>query len=385
MQDLNPKRPSESLSTHDIRRIWRQHRLAYLLVCGLALALAVAVHFLRPKSYRAEALLLVSSADQMGASPNLGGLAALTGFSLPLNPNQNEVPPSLYPKLASETSFLQQLLPLSLPPSTLADFPGGTLESLLDARAAKGLWPKAENQKPSRSLFRADSTLSLSQQEVERLKRLEKALQLSWDPQENTLLLQADMPDPEVALRVLEEMRGLLQKRLIDIRAGQAQNRLDFTEKRWQEAEKAFFSTQEELATFRIENQNRVSPSLNNRLERLEARYNLRFETYSELGKQVELARLQVARDTPNFTLLRQPEASYRPLGPGLLLRGGLHLIAAAFLIVCHSAFLLLRLSGGAALEENNHADASTMSPASVHSSANTPSTTEAAKNNPHG
>ncbi|MGY6558049.1 MAG: hypothetical protein ACXIT9_02075 [Nitritalea sp.] len=354
MQDITPKRPSESLSTRDLGRIWRRHRRAYLLFCGLALGLAAAVHWLRPKSYRAEALLLVSSAENMGASPNLGSLAALTGFSLPLHPNQNEVPPSLYPKLASETGFLQQLLPLPLPPSPLADFPGGTLETFLQQETQKSWVYRLEQVKkkmglktPSKFIFMDSLPVPVSFEKWLVLDHLDQQVNIVYDPQEKSLTLQTRLPDPTYAVLFATRLQRRLQERLIEISALQAKEQLRFTQERLEEARAAFYQAQNKLSLFRVENQNRISPSLTTQLERLENEYSVKLETFSELSKQEEAAKLQVARDTPLFTTLQPPKASTKPIGPGLLLRMSLFLIAAAFLAAGHLFWHTLHFSTG--------------------------------------
>ncbi len=81
-----------------------------------------------------------------------------------------------------------------------------------------------------------------------------------------------------------------------------------------------FEQIQTKLAYFRDRNQNIASAAAQNQLQSLEAEYNFAFNIYTELAKQVEQARLQVAKDTPIFSVIQpvyiptEKSAPKRPL-----------------------------------------------------------------------
>lgn len=114
--------------------------------------------------------------------------------------------------------------------------------------------------------------------------------------------------------------QDLLQEQVIAYKISNAQEQLKFTEERFEEKKKEFEEIQSRLANFRDRNQNIASAAVLNQQQRLEAEYNFAFSIFTELAKQLEQARIQVAKDTPVFSVIQpvtvpvEKSAPKRPL-----------------------------------------------------------------------
>jgi uncharacterized protein involved in exopolysaccharide biosynthesis len=143
------------------------------------------------------------------------------------------------------------------------------------------------------------------------------------------------MQDPLMAAELAQASETLLQEAVINYKIQNAQEQLEFTDARFKEKKKEFEDIQSKLAYFKDRNQNVISAALLNQQQKLEAEYDFAFSIYTELAKQLEQAKLQVAKDTPVFSVIQrvtipvQKSSPNRPLiififiGIGLLVSLG--------------------------------------------------------------
>ena len=81
---------------------------------------------------------------------------------------------------------------------------------------------------------------------------------------------------------------------------------MEFIKGRYEESKGEFEKAQDVLAAFRDENKNISSEIMRTQEERLQNEYQLAFDVYSELAKQLEQAKIKVAENTPVFSIIKQ-------------------------------------------------------------------------------
>ncbi|SEJ40462.1 LPS O-antigen chain length determinant protein, WzzB/FepE family [Cyclobacterium xiamenense] len=311
------------------KTLWSSRRKVLVIVLAFTFS-GLAIAFLLPKTYTASSTFIPQTADSGKASGSLGGLASLAGISLGGIPGGSEVPPALYPKFVSSTAFRQALLDakISLPgtiekvsyrqyfvaihsPGPLAlvkEYTVGLPEKILGGlRATKEDMDHLEID---------TGFLRISKEERRLFTILEEQLTVTPNEEEGFVTISFDMPDPVMAAQMASYAEALLQKEVISYKIQNAREQLKFTEEQFEEKKIAFEKIQAELATFRDRNQNIISASVNNELQRLEAEYNFAFTIYSELAKQLEQAKLQVSKDTPIFSIIEPVTIPTEKSGP---------------------------------------------------------------------
>ena len=83
-----------------------------------------------------------------------------------------------------------------------------------------------------------------------------------------------------------------------------AKEEFDFVQKRFVEAEKDFKNKQYAVAGFQDRNRDLFSNLPQTRLQQLQAEYNLAFNVYTELAKQLEAKRIKMKEDQPIFAVI---------------------------------------------------------------------------------
>jgi hypothetical protein len=301
-----------------VKTLWEKRKIIFLIVCAFFL-LGVFLSFLQtPPQFKSETSFLLKSGGSGGGMESLGGLAALTGASLPSSGSSSgsEISSSLYPKFISSIQFKKALLqaPLTI---------NGKTETVTYAYYYENI------VKPSRSELIRTYTLGLpsilmskfnpsapidtgkekntpllrlSSNELGHFARLEN--QLKVEPKEGVFILSFTMPEPLLAAQMADFSFKLLQKEVVDYKLGNLREELRFNQLLYDEKKKEFEKIQNELGYFRDRNQNVVIASVLNQMERLKSEYSLKLSVFTQVANSLEATKLQIARDTPIFSVL---------------------------------------------------------------------------------
>jgi LPS O-antigen subunit length determinant protein (WzzB/FepE family) len=109
-----------------------------------------------------------------------------------------------------------------------------------------------------------------------------------------------------MAAELAKASETMLQEAVINYKIQNAKEQLEFTEERFNEKKIEFDNIQSRLSSFKDRNQNIISAAVLSQQEKLEAEYDFAFSIYTELAKQLEQAKLQVAKDTPVFSIIQE-------------------------------------------------------------------------------
>ena len=144
--------------------------------------------------------------------------------------------------------------------------------------------------------------LKLSPNEIAHFSRIDNQLKVIF--KDGVMVLSYSMPEPLLAAQMADFSFKLLQKEIVNYKLGNLKEELRFTQLLYDEKKKEFEKIQNELGYFRDRNQNIIIASVENQRDRLQAEYNLKLNVFTQLANALESTKLQIARDTPNFTIL---------------------------------------------------------------------------------
>lgn len=330
-----PHSSQPSTSTEDeidllalAKTLWtNRKKILFITMAFMLTGLIVAL--LSPKEFTASSAFIPQTAESGKSGGSLSGLASLAGINLGGMSVGSEIPPSLYPKFVNAVPFKKALLEalITAPESgekvtyrkyyTEIYSPG--ILSLIKSYTL-GLPGKIiaaiKGDSDNEVVTEAGDLIRISQDEFELFKILESQLAVTPNDKEGFVSLSFIMPDPIMAAEMAKAAEALLQKEVIAYKITNAREQLKFTETQFKEKKEEFEKIQSRLANFRDRNQNIVSASVNNELQRLESEYNFAFSIYTELAKQLEQAKLQVSKDTPIFSVIEPITIPTQKSGP---------------------------------------------------------------------
>ncbi len=298
------------------KTIWEGRRtVVKFLIVFVVIGLFIAVF--SAKEYTATTIVLPqSSSNKVGG--NLGGLAAIAGINLGGGSSEG-IPPSLYPKVVQSIPFQKALLEVSLKFSSLekevtykeyyTDYQKFNLLSTIKEYTVGlpgkvvGLFKKEKSTLLQENEVQ-DSIYVMSIEDKKLFDLLQSQFVLDVNDKEGFVKISFSMPEALPAAQMTKKTQELLQKSITEFKIQKAREQYKFIEERYKEVKKDFVRKQSILANFRDKNQGLILSRSQSRLERLQSDYNLAYEVYSELAKQLETQKIKLKEDTPVFTVI---------------------------------------------------------------------------------
>jgi uncharacterized protein involved in exopolysaccharide biosynthesis len=253
----------------------------------------------------------------------LSGLAGLAGIRLPAGASDQTITADLYPEVAKSQDFKVTVAEtpiyfasLGRSASTVEYFrelydrplaevlatytiglPGEVLSALSSSSPAGGARP------PDDTTHRL---MSYDRKYMKLVRRLDKRLSVFIDKRTSIITITGQMPDPYAAADLVRVTSDLMMNRIIDYESRKAGEQFRFVQEQYDQVRRRFERSQRDLAAF--DDRNRTLTSATAQIERssLQREYDLAFEVYQQLSRELEQARLKMNEDTPVFTILEQ-------------------------------------------------------------------------------
>ena len=303
------------------RKIWANRFLIYKSIVVFFL-LGLIIVFFSPKEYKAEVILVVESSSSTSGMSGLleqfGGMAGLGNLGSGLS--EDAITPELYPDIIKSTPFLLDIMNTKLTDSkhdsTLL------VSEFLDRHTRPnvgqfilgntiGLPGKLYGLIRGRSKDVVLSTeyiqtkpLKLSSKQNYIAGVLRKRISAKQGEVINTLIINLEMQDPQLAAQLADSVVKSLTSYIIDYRTQKAKTDLSFVVQSHSEAEKKYAGAQRALAAFKDRNQNIVTASGQIVEQNLQSEYTLAFNIFSTLSQQLEQAKMKVQEKTPVFKVM---------------------------------------------------------------------------------
>ena len=247
------------------------------------------VAFLSPIKYSSNTVFIPQ--NQEVSSSSLSGVASLVGINLGGGSYGTEIPLSMYPQILESVKFKRLLLDKVIDEKN--DF---TLKNfIIDYYSIK----KDDEE--------GSSGLVMTKLEEECFEILsDEILSVSVNQKDGFVSIDAKLYVAEYSARVAKFSREILQKIIIENRIESARQNLIFSESQLIEKKQEFDEIYSKLAFFSDSNLNTVNSFVLNEKNKLESEFEIISAVVEEISKQVEQAKLQLNKDTPVFSTIKE-------------------------------------------------------------------------------
>lgn len=309
--------------------IAKRKRLFFFMVIFTILGVVVAQ--ISEDEYTSKSLFIPKGTTPTSAgSGRLRNLASIAGFNLGSVAEETNLHPQLYGKITATIDFRLKLA------NTLVTIPGRTekvtyiayyrdyykpstlgfikkytigLPKLL-LRLIRG---QSEEKKEAKRPREFDL---LSAEERINIARLKTQIAVSYNELGGYVELSANMPDPLIAAQMAKSAESILQNMIIDHRLKNVREELKFTRELLQEKREKYEESLEILTLFQDSNQSINTASGLSRLQKIQGDFDLAYNVYSQIASQYEQVKLQMAKDTPVFSIIEPVSLPARPSAP---------------------------------------------------------------------
>lgn len=300
------------------KTLWKGRRTIIITVIIFAV-FGVFVALFSKKEYEAYTIMVPQIENQSSKLGGLSSLASLAGFDMDMNAGSDAISPILYPQIISSVSFQLEIMnaeylfedlenPISLLDYYLTVHKPGLFGIIKKYTIGlPGLIISSIRGEPSDEVSDSYSEIyKLSKNQDEVRKIIEKNLSLELNDKEGYLTLVSRFHQAFLSAQVAQKSQKLLQEYVTQFKIKKAEAKLEFIKERYEENRGEFEEAQSKLAAFRDANKNISSEIMRTQEERLQNEYQLAFDVYSELAKQLEQSLIKVEEDTPVFSIISE-------------------------------------------------------------------------------
>ena len=271
------------------KTVWNGKKLIAIITSFFVLT-GVLIALLSPVIFTSSTAFIPSSQEGTSGS-SLSGVASLVGINLGAMSSGNEIPAPMYPLVAESVEFKRLMLD----------------EFIDEKKQVKMKNFLIEYYKIDRSSEINNSNKSfVSKFENDLFQIINQILSISVNQKDGFVAISANMPESEYAAYAAINARNILQKIIINNKIKSAKQNLEFSEEQLKSKRVEFDEIQNKLANFNDSNLNIVNSSIINEREKLEADFQIINAVIVELSKQVEQNKLQVSKDTPVFSIIKE-------------------------------------------------------------------------------
>jgi uncharacterized protein involved in exopolysaccharide biosynthesis len=292
--------------------IWNG-RWLILKVIGICLALGLLVAFTSPAKYTSTVKLIPES-NKSGGLGALGGLASQFGFGdLSGQVEDGGIPTDYYPEIIQSVPFLKMLMQfetkfqevgkMSLHTyntehreasilSYITKYTIGLPFVIIDAL-------KGDKEEVVLSADGNSKVVRLSEEERETLEWLKESITFEMGKQTGMITVTVEMPTANLSAEVANRVSELLSDYVISYKTDKVREDLEFVEERYTEASQRFEAAQEALARHRDGSHGQLTALAQTYEQRLQSEYDLAFNVYNTLARQLEQSKLKLQEETP--------------------------------------------------------------------------------------
>jgi len=284
--------------------------------CVAFFIIGVVVAFNTQKYYTTTVLLAPESSNMTGMEGKLGSMTSILGISLNGSAGSDAIYPMLYPDVFASTDF--QLSLLNIPVSQQEETTSKPYYKHLvyDGKIAFWDYPKIwlkrwlkkmrEKGKPKKSIDEIDF-FRLTRDQWELCESLKSLITCVVDKKTEVITLSVTDIDPLVSASVADTVMHRLQDYMTDYRTKKARHDLEYIKDLTEQAHTDYVRAQHAYAREADSHQNVILKAYQTKIENLENEMQLKFNVYTEMSQQLQVARQRVQERTPVFTIIQSP------------------------------------------------------------------------------
>lgn len=310
---------NEKIIDIDIRsviKLLKNDTRKFCIWCSIAAVIGVIVAFTTPKTYKST-VILAPEESGAGFSGSLSSLASMVGMNMKVGQTGDALYPEIYPDLVQSVDFSVGLFPIKITTkngdikcdyytyqikhtkTALIEYPMLAVGKILGM-----IRPKEDNTHKKGS--KGENTpLWLTREQEKVVKEILSSVQCNVDKKTSVITITVEDQDPMVAALMADSVKSHLQVAITDYRTKKARNDLYYMEKIFNEARSQYDKARQLYASYADANQDVILQSFKLKKEDLENDMQLKYNIYTQVVEQTQLARSKVQERTPAFTVVQ--------------------------------------------------------------------------------
>lgn len=318
-----------------VKRLWSKKIFIIKIACIFAF-LGFVVAISSPDEYTASCVVVPETKGGAFSSSSLGGLAAMAGINLGASSGGEMLSPLMYDKLLKNINLRKDLMqtPISWEgyeePITILDYYTNpkyakvSVISLIKKYTIGLPFTIIEKIRGNRNddvdkSNATDSYNNLScytKQEAKCINSFASHFSIFSDKKNGDVTISARMPEPLAAAQVVESVKNLLQKYVIELKLQKAEVNYEYIKMRYDEAKIVFEQKQEEYAKFQDANKILTSALSKAKEEQMKSEFGVAKDLFNQLTTQLVQAEMKIKEDIPILTVVEPVQVPLERTAP---------------------------------------------------------------------
>ena len=325
-----------------ISAMWAKRKLYYITLPVTFIVSSLLILSI-PRYYSCE-VKLAPETDM----PNAGGLSSLASSFLGTNMNltSDAIQPLLYPDLIKSKNFLVSLFPIKIETND------GTLKTnyftYLKKHQKKAWWSSFfdwfgsffEEKTPSTKFSGTEkvNAFKLTKEQNDIATLILSKVKCNVDKKTDVISITVTDQDNLICATIADSIRNRLQAFITEYRTNKARTDFEYYKDLTEKAKANYEKARRVYGSYGDSHTDVVMPSYQSKVADLENDMQLKYNTYSTLSQQLQMARAKVQERTPAFTILQTASVPIKPLGPKRMIFVAFML----FLAFCATTFYIV-------------------------------------------
>lgn len=300
--------------------VWARRKLFYITLPATFIISALLILSV-PRYYTCE-VKLAPETDM----PNTGGLSSLASSFLGTNVNitSDAIQPLLYPDLLKSKDFLVSLFPIKV--KTNDESLKTNYFMYLKNYQKHAWWSKAigwfsslfEEKNPPSNFHGTEkvNAFKLTKEQNDVAGLILTKVKCTVDKKTDVISITVTDQDNLVCATIADSVRCRLQAFITEYRTNKARHDFEYYKSLTEKAKENYERARRVYGSYGDAHTDIVMPSYQSKAEDLENDMQLKFNTYSALSQQLQMARAKVQERTPAFTILQTASVPIKPVGP---------------------------------------------------------------------
>lgn len=292
-----------------------------LAIClGVALVVGVVVALNTPKQFTSSTVLAPElSSGSMSLPSNLSDMASSLGIDIGGKSSIDAIYPDIYPSIVGSDDFIMGLFSVPVRLKDNDSLRTYKYHLLKDQRipfwSYPGMWIsnmfKKKNQDAAGGAGK-DDPLRISRPDMMLCEAVRGAVLCVVDKKTSVITLSVTDQDPMVATILVDTIQSRLQAYITNYRTKKARNDMEYYKKLMLKAKSAYEKERRAYAGYSDANTDVILESYKSKAEDMENDMQLKYNSYTQLNAQYQLAAAKVQERTPAFTIIQKPLMPYQ-------------------------------------------------------------------------
>ena len=337
---IEEKNNNEIVFTELIRKIWKSKSL-YLKVMPTVLVLSYLIICFIPRYYVCT-VALAPEAISSGGGGSLGSLASSFGLGSigKIGASIDAINAEIYPDLLKSNDFIAKLMPVKVESKDgkikcnyytyRRDKQGVAFWNVVMGKVHEMINPTPKDKDNGEEEI---DVFSLTKQQSDIFKGVQADISCSVDKKTDVITITVTDQDPKICATMANATCRKLQDFIVGYRTHKAQIDYEYYKKLRAESKASYDQARRKYAAYADANDDVTLLSVKSVIDDLENEMQLKYNIYTSMNTQLQVATAKLQEQTPAFTVIQSATIPNKPAGPKRLMLALTFMILSFFVV----------------------------------------------------